>query len=340
MLSLTRIEPVAAATIALAILTCAIASAAEHGERAKVLHKLNPAGNLGGESIIGTQPGQHLKGVEGKPNFMIALADGITIHGASANDELGVGAHANDVRILAPESGHSLIVGGPGSTIVVGGKGSNHVVSHGKGAKIVLKSPHDEVVANGRETKIVCTEDASHELIKVDEDVEVSEECRGRDGTIKIIGEGHEAAKRPRRTTRAAAITGAGTNENPYTAQTCNASVGVGCQLKFPPRTLTGLWANEYVPAYRCPKEDPWLMDTEHAPFGTHLPDGVEVLGLGPVGVSISRILTVPDYASISTVGKPAGTETGAGASSATNWTIGTVSYQVVLHCTRNRVWT
>jgi hypothetical protein len=334
-----RLAPLAAATLALAALTGAVAPA-DHGGLAKHLHKLNPGGLLGGKSIIGTQPGQQLHGVHGKPSFMIALADGITIHGASANDELGVGAHANDVRIIAPDSGHSLIVGGPGSTIVVGGKGHNHVVSHAKGAKIVLKSPYDEVVANGRDTRIVCTEHASHELIKVDEGVDVSDRCRGHHDRIKTIGEGSHESKRPRRTARAAAVTGTGTNENPYTAQTCNGSVGVGCQLKFPPRTLTGLWANEYVPAYRCPTESPWLMDTEHAPFGTHLPDGVEVLGLGPVGVSINRILTVPDPGSIGTVGKPAGTETGLGASSATNWTIGTVSYQVVLHCTSNRIWT
>jgi hypothetical protein len=340
MFSLARIAPLAAATLILAALTCAMASAeTEHAERAKVLHKLNPAGNLGGKSIVGTQPGQHLHGVEGKPNFMIALADGITIHGASANDELGVGAHANDVRILAPESGHSLIVGGPGSTIVVGGKGHNHVVSHARGAKVVLKSPHDKVVVNGRDSRVVCVEEAHHELIKVDEDVEVSERCRGHHDKIKTI-EGSSTAKRPRITSRAVTFTGRGTNEDPYTAKECNGNdYPIGCHLAFPPRVLKGLWANEHVPAYKCPAQDPWLRDVEYAPFGTTLPDGVEVAGLGPVGVSITASSREPaeSYPGYepgpNDHGQRNGTKTGSNFSSATNWTIGTVAYQVVLHC-------
>ncbi len=78
------------ATLALAALTGAVAQA-NNGKLANHLHQLNPAALLGGKSIVGTKPEQELHGSHGKPNFIVALADGETIHGASTNDELGVG---------------------------------------------------------------------------------------------------------------------------------------------------------------------------------------------------------------------------------------------------------
>jgi hypothetical protein len=97
----------------------------------------------------------------------------------------------------------------------------------------------------------------------------------------------------------------------------------------FAGRSLTGLWANEYVPAYQCPQLDhPYLLHQDYVPFGTTVPDGVEVVGLGPIGVHITGT-------NIDPAGFAFGTLTGFPNSSATNWTIGsTNSYKVILHCT------
>jgi hypothetical protein len=83
----------------------------------------------------------------------------------------------------------------------------------------------------------------------------------------------------------------------------------------------------------------PYLYDQSYAPAGTSLPRGVEVSGLGPIGVSITG--------KTSTEGPPeqdgwiydhaTGTRTGFPDSSATNWELDTNSYQVQLHCTSNR---
>ena len=99
-------------------------------------------------------------------------------------------------------------------------------------------------------------------------------------------------------------------------------------------RHLEGLWANESVPAYTCPASHPYLEKRNYAPFGTSLIPGVSIIQERepwPIGVSI-------------TLAKPADTDEryphaigikpGPGNTSATNWTFGGASYQVVLHCT------
>ena len=53
--------------------------------------------------------------------------------------------------------------------------------------------------------------------------------------------------------------------------------------------------------------------------------------GLGPIGVSITGFFSVD----LDTVWRITGADTGCPNSSATNWTTGTNSYQVKLHCTK-----
>jgi hypothetical protein len=93
------------------------------------------------------------------------------------------------------------------------------------------------------------------------------------------------------------------------------------------------------VPAYQCPTSHPYLYDQNYAPAGTSLPQGVGVVGLGPIGVSITGKVAkegppeqdgwIYDHA--------IGTRTGFPDSSATNWEFDTNYYQVQLHCTSNR---
>ena len=105
----------------------------------------------------------------------------------------------------------------------------------------------------------------------------------------------------------------------------------------FAARSLTGLWANEYVPAYKCPTSHPYMYNQSYAPQGTVLPPGVGVLGLGPIGMNITGIETRQDVEFDATRVYALGTLTGGLNSSATNWEFDTNSYQVQLHCTSER---
>ena len=87
-------------------------------------------------------------------------------------------------------------------------------------------------------------------------------------------------------------ITGSGTNESPYTAE-CTDPQNVDCTTPlFAARSLTDLWANKYVPAYKCPASHPYMYNQSYTPQGTVLPPGVGVLGLGPIGMNITGVET------------------------------------------------
>jgi hypothetical protein len=322
---------------------------------AKRLHKRDPGGLVGGKSIVGTKPGQELQGVPGERNFIIALADGQTIQGASRSDELGVGPHAKNVDIVPSNKGHSLIVGGRGSKIVVSGKGHNLIQSDDAGATIILESPGNEVTATGSKNKIVCADNSSNELIERDEGVMVSKSCHGNDDQIEDVDPDVDPVQ-PAASASASASTsatahsssspifGSGGDGDPF--YTFCDFRAVDCTKSFPARNLRGLWANEHVPSYDClsrePRyeENPFLLNARYAPAGTTLPRGVEVRGLGSVGVSILDTWEWRRYGLRETGTRrdtkiefrPGGYT--AGGSSATNWTTGSASYQVVLHCT------
>src|SRR5262249_54685379 len=150
--------------LALALLVATVARA-DNEKLAEHLHKLDPGALVGGKSIVGTKPKEELHGSHGKPNFIVALGDEETIHGASADDQIG--AIGKGVKLVPSNHGHSLIVAGPDSEVLVSGEGHNLIVSHEKGAKIILESPGDEVIAKGPHDKIVCAKHDSQELIEV-----------------------------------------------------------------------------------------------------------------------------------------------------------------------------
>jgi hypothetical protein len=322
-----RRAPAWLAALALAALSVAFSGASAQAgtdRLAERLRKLDPGALVGGNSIVGTSPGQQLGGVRGRPNLIAALGDGETIRGAAKNDQLG--AIGRDATIVAPAEGHSQIVAGPGSKVIVSGQGHNLIYSHAGGATIMLKSPGNEVIADGLGDKILCDAHASDERIRVATAVKVSKSCERHDNTIE------PAPEAPLRRVASPTVTGSGTNEDPYQTDRCDEyGPSLTCIARFPARTLTGFWAHEYVPAYLCPSERPWLVNQFYAPLGTRLPAGVEVEGLGPVGVSISA--TWPAWLPYATA-YARGTLTGYPHSSATNWTLGTASYRVILHCT------
>jgi hypothetical protein len=332
--------PAALALVALSVTAFTGASAeASTGKLAERLRRLDPGALVGGESIVGTRPGQQLRGVHGRPNFIAALGDGETIHGASINDELGAGPHARDVKIIAPVRGHSLIVAGAGGRVVASGKGHNLIYSHAAGATIVLESPANEVIADGPHDKIVCASHSSHELIEITRGVKVSKSCKGHHNQIEPAPAASPSASSSAASAHASSATvlGSGTNADPYMPDRCDEGddptwdTGWGCTATFPARTLTGFWANEAVPSYACPRGT-WLKAHYYAPFGTSLPKGVEVDGLGDIGVSITGVYhyAIPETGYL----LANQTATGGGYSSATNWTADSASYTVILHCT------
>jgi hypothetical protein len=291
--------------IALLLLVAAVARA-DNGEFAEHLHKLNPAALLGGKSTVGTKPKQELHGVHGKPNFIVALGDGATIHGASKNNQLG--AIGDGAKIVPPNHGHSLIVAGPHSKIVVSGQGHNLIFSHANGATIILESPGDELIANGPHDRIVCAKHANHELIEVAKGEKVTRSCKGHHNTIEHLTTSFVSARSSAATAHnsSARVTGDGSNENPYGAA-CDDPSKVDCTVSsFASVTLNGFWTTESVPAYACPQDHGYLLNQNYAPAGTSLINGVEVEGLGKVGVSILASLdlstTLPRRVSIRTL--------------------------------------
>ena len=95
------------------------------------------------------------------------------------------------------------------------------------------------------------------------------------------------------------------------------------------------------MPSYACPADpgnyapggDPAdLYPVNLAPGGTTIPWGFGVLGLGPIGMSITA--TIPE--TLDTSELAGGTDSAAGTSSATNWQIKANSYQIQLYCTQD----
>ena len=136
----------------------------------------------------------------------------------------------------------------------------------------------------------------------------------------------------------AATVGGRGTYDDPYVAP-CDNPRGVDCTVNaFPEIILRFFWSTTVVPAYRCPAGHPYLIDQNYVSFGTNVPRGVEIAGLGPVGVSITSFLSVPINRDER---RATGTRDGPTNASATNWSDGPAAFRVILHCTSdaNRGW-
>jgi hypothetical protein len=303
------------------------------------LMRLDPAGRLGGNTQVASAPRAILRGVLRRHNVMLGLGRGQRIVGGAGHDQLG--ARGDNTRILGG-GGPDLIRGGTGDEVLSGGRGHDHVYG-GAGDDQLLGGPGDDelidrdgatVVIPGRGTnridvadgdgdeRVRCVPGATNR-IRADRDDRLDPRCDDGASIVRYVSSRNtappvRAAQQP--------VSGDGSNGNPYIAE-CDDPSGVFCSVtSFASRSLSGLWANEYVPAYECPTSHPWLLNRGYAPGGTALPNGVEVQGLGPIGVSITGVSTTTDsYAN--------GTATGFPNSSATSWRLGTNSYQVVLHC-------
>ena len=346
--------------VALALIVCAsvIAPAALGGSAARSdreqlatkLMRRDPGARVNGNTQVATKAGEHLFGAPHRINFMVALGPNERIDGGAQDDQLGAradgaarieGNRGNDLirgwhrdGLLAGGPGNDLIYGGSGRDRLSGGSGDDRLIDGNGDATIRPGGGENEVqVADGDGDDRVLCKPGADDRIKADPGDDLAHACDRQPS-----GAGHQQSPTASPAARAAkrAVTGSGTNRDPYTAPVDDPNAAESAVNAFPARSLTGFWKDESVPAYRCPtaREEPeglshrYLVNKNYAPFGTSLPKGVEIRGLGPIGVYIP-------YASFaatsSTTERATGTETGG---SATNWRSGTNAYRVVLHCT------
>jgi RTX calcium-binding nonapeptide repeat (4 copies) len=310
------------------------------------LLRRDPAARLGGNTQVATGAGAVLAGVPGRVNFIIGLGRHQRIVGGRGHDQLGAwgdgarirGGRGNDLihgargrQVISGGRGHDLIFGGPGDDDLYGGPGDDRMVDRQGATRVIPGSGENSVdIADGDgDERVVCAS-GSINHIKADRGDFIHPRCRGGRSTLRYL---RPAGARPAAHLRQTqAVSGNGTHDNPYIAA-CDNETKDPCVISaFAARSLSGLWANEFVPAYKCPTSHPYLYDHEYGPFGSALLGGVEVSGLGPIGVSITGFFSVD----LLDVFRITGADTGTFNSSATNWTTGTNSYQVKLHCTKS----
>jgi hypothetical protein len=136
---------------------------------------------------------------------------------------------------------------------------------------------------------------------------------------------------------RSGAITGNGTNADPYTGS-CQRVDG-DCRITFANRDLQLIFDHEYVPAYRCPESDPWLLK-KTVTQGRIVPPGVlfqahyGTLGVSITGVSKKEGKTEQRGTKVYVFEYSTGTLTGFPNSSVTNWGFGGAIYGISIYCT------
>lgn len=317
------------AVCALALLATTMAacggstSTSSRASLAAHLRQLNPGARIGGSTLVGTATGQHLMGQSG-PNFMLALGPNETIVGGPGNDELGAqGANAT----ITGGSGNDQLFGGTGSTLV-GGSGHDLLVDTKNDATIRVMSSGNEVVASGNHDHVVCALESLNDTIYANPSDSIDPRCQLNNARI-LPATGALASLRLTSADLLAGPSGTGSSEDPYVAPCDPNAFREECKVPFPSRELHGLWTNEYVPAYKCPSSNPYLINFSYAPFLTS--NGLEV-ALDNVGISITGF----QVQSIDSKNYLIGTKTGFPNSSASSWTFGYAHYQMNLHCTKD----
>ena len=256
-------------------------------------------GGRGHDRIVGGRGHDHLRGKGGHDRIVGGHGHDV-IHGGAGHDRLH-GGH-----------GHDRFIDRQGNTTVVPGPGRNHID-----------------VSDGGTDRVICHPGSQNRIIG-DRGDRLHRHCRNARSSVTYRRPSSQA---PTAHAAQQPVSGTGSNENPFTAE-CKDKQNVDCTVTaFASRTLSGLWANEYVPAYQCPTSHPYMLRKSYAPGGTSLPPGVGGNGLGDIGMSITGVKR-GEGTLVFSHRYGLGTKTGFPESSATNWTTGTRSYQVQLHCT------
>jgi hypothetical protein len=328
---------IAAATLVLALPGDARASAGNERLAKKLLQR-DPGAAVGGKTQVATAAGAVLRGKPGKINFMMALGDRQRLFGSNVHDELGAYHGTDGVRIhsrgghdlihgmrgdqlLDGGRGHDTIYGGGGDDRITGGAGDDRIIDKQGRSIIVTGTGRDRVhVADGdADDRVICSPGAIDRVAAEPGD-ELHPRCR-RAAASRATAEASQA------------VTGDGSNDNPYVSDCADPNARSCVLTTFDERRLSDLWSHEYVPAYQCNvHRHPYLLDQNYAPAGTTLPKGVEVLGLGPISVSITGIAPGSNVGLLYGIG----TLTGGLNSSATSWSFSSNTYKVQLHCSAN----
>ena len=347
-----------------------VAEGAAHGKAALAarLMRLDPGARVGGNTQVSTVAGALVLGVAGRTNFIMGLGSRQRIVGGRGHDQLGARGSGTHVRggrgddlihgmrrsqRLTGGPGRDHIFGGAGRDRLEGGPGDDRLVDKQGPTVVVTGRGENRVdVADGDGDELVLCTPGSTNHIRADRGDRLHPRCRRRPSSVRYrsteqarrnarASDDHRRPSPPRARASQSCVpapttcplTGDGSNDLPY-VQPCDTPYPAACTVTFASRSLSGLWANEYVPAYGCPPSNPDFNGTNYAPGGTALPPGVQVNGLGNIGVSITGTQEFT-YRPAPRQGPYDGgsTATGGDNSSATNWTIGANSYQVVLHC-------
>ena len=293
----------------------------------------DPGARVNGNTIIATGAGARVYGGRGRANFMAALGSRETIVGGTRGDNLG--ALGDHVTIVGG-GGNDLLYGDRGATLV-GGGGRDLLVNRGANATIRAGSG-DVVMPGGRHDRVLCSRGSRNVTIYDDRSTSISSMCRGSHG--RVLNATRVRQPPARAVAAAGTVTGDGSSARPFEAP-CD-SGGVDCTISaFPQRNLSGAWANEFVPAYRCPSGHQYLLRKRYSPSFTSWGPGVEIVrdevspwGF-PVNVAVQNFSyfnerTPPNLFS-GTTGSPLG-------GSATNWLWGGSHwYRIILHCTSDR---
>jgi hypothetical protein len=285
-------------------------------------------GSVGRNTIVATGRNERVAGVLGRSNFIIELGTDETILGGASGDQIR--AFGKNVTVRGGK-GDDLVYGGPGGTLI-GGLGHDLLLEAEDNGTVVITGKHTEVVVSGHHDRVRRSRSSGNDIVYANRDTSIDPRCRkvhDRLLSLKTL-QGHGLAT---------AAAGAGTTGDPFVAPCTNPSA-VDCIVNaFPKRVLRGLWANEYVPAYKCPSDHPYLLDRRLVPDGVIAPKGVEIDqggrgGTWAVGIVISGISSTraPNGTTVLT-----GTHSGFSNSTATNWSTGTATYRVILHCTSDQ---
>jgi hypothetical protein len=326
-------RPAVVVFVLLAVLTVPAEAVGRPGD-SPPLHRLaarDPGARIHGNTIVATGARARVHGSRDRPNFVAALGSRQTIVGGRRGDHL---AALGDRVTIIGSGGDDVLHGARGARLV-GGSGQDLLVA--RGAAATVRAGAGDVVVARRDARVLCSRGARNVTVYAGEEASVSPTCRAGGARVRSLSQLEQPA-RPVATP--SVVTGDGSNDNPFVAP-CDDPGNVDCTITaFTARTLNGSWANEYVPAYKCPAGHPYLLNKNYAPSFKTWGSGVEIwFDTTPAGTPVDVNITGYSYFDEPTPPNLfSGTLTGFPNSSATNWLWGGSHwYRIVLHCTSDR---
>ena len=157
-----------------------------------------------------------------------------------------------------------------------GGSGHDLLVATQPDTTIKVNAPGDEVMVCGPPAPRWCARAALlMKVIYAGRGASVAQSCRDPDDRVLPLTQ----LAKPAAHAAAQPVSGNGSKDSSLLRGVRQPSRVLDCTVSsFAARTLKGWWANEFVPAYRCPLGRS-LSRSHYALSGTKLPNGVEVRG-------------------------------------------------------------